>query len=414
MNRYSFITIIILAQLVSFAEAKSLEEVLALAYKANPEIQSSEYELEAEKSLVGAKATLDDPVVGFSTLKRNMRTKYISISQKIEFPAKYILEAKAQKSHAKSFESKLRLKMLEIREQVVSLYYGLYSIQKIIQLTKSNMQAVREFARIAEKKYAAGNSSQGDSMKAHFELTQLEVELIKLNQQEQALQSQMKAVVGDSSWDDLDLNLQKLTVPKFKRTLIHDNVDGLSKQLKESSPKIKSESHKFKAAQFMSSSAKWEFAPDVQLQYQQRISGDPEDSKIYSVGLSIPLWFWKKGAMASAASSRKLAQKFRLEGTTLKLIANIKDLIGKVETGSKTLKIYETSLIPQAQGAFNSTRASYRASKTTFLDLLDSERSLYKVKSGFYKTLQQYIKNLSQLEKQIGFSVSNLAIKVGK
>ena len=161
---------------VSFAgEARSLQEVLELAYQNNPGIIASRHTLNAEESLVTSKATLDDPMIGVSNLNRNVRTQYGTITQKIRFPTKYILQAKAQNSRADSHQSKLDMKRLEVRQKIISLYYTIYSTQKIIRLTKANMQAVKEFARVAEKKYAAGKSPQGDSMKAHFELTQLEL-----------------------------------------------------------------------------------------------------------------------------------------------------------------------------------------------------------------------------------------------
>lgn len=403
---------ILLTHKVSLAgDARTLGEVLDLAYRNNPGIAASRHSLEAEESLVTSKATLDDPMIGVSTLNRNVRTQYGTITQKIRFPTKYALQAKAQSSRADSQRSRLDMKKLEVRQKVTSLYFAIYSAQKIIQLTKANMQAVKEFARVAEKKYAAGKSPQGDSMKAHFELTGLELDLIRLKQEEEALQDNLKAVVNDRSFERLRLTNLKITTPKFLSNEISDSLPELTSTLQGKSPIVKTQSHLLKEAEYKSSLSKWEYAPDFQLQYQQRISGDPEDSKIYSIGVTFPLWFWKKGSEASAASSRRIAQEYRLTDTTQKMIAKVKDLKGKVLTGVKTLKIYETSLIPQAQGAYNSTRGAYRANKTSFLDLLDSERSLYRVKTGFYQSLKQYVTHLSELETHLGFTVSDLSEK---
>ena len=103
-----------------------------------------------------------------------------------------------------------------------------------------------------------------------------------------------------------------------------------------------------------------------------------------------------------------MAQEYKVKDTKLKLIADIKDLKGRVSTGVKTLEIYQTSLIPQAQGSYNSSRSAYQADKTSFLDLLDSERSLYRVKTDYYQSLRQYVSALCILERELGFSVSNL------
>lgn len=412
MNYKYIITIGLLFAQISFAsERTSLQELLDLAYKNNPEILASRYTLDAEKSLITSTATLDDPMFAVTTSDQNMQIQYGTITQKIRFPTKYIYQSKAQSSRVESQRSNLSLKKLEVREKIVTLYYSIYSTQKIIQLTKANMQAVKEFARIAEKKYAAGKSPQGDSMKAHFELTQFELELIRLNQEEQALQDELKAELSDTSFENISLKLLKLPTPKFYDKDVSESLPALSSTLKKKSPIVSSEVHLLKEAEFKSLLSKWEFAPDFELQYRQGISGQLEDSRMYTIGLTVPLWFWKKGSEASAASSRKMSQEYKLTDITQKLIAKVRDLKGKVQTGVKTLSIYETSLIPQAQGAYNSSRAAYRASKTSFLDLLDSERSLYRVQTGFYQSLKQYVQNLSQLETQLGFSVSDLELK---
>lgn len=386
----------------------SLTQVLSRAYEKNASIASFRHSFEAEKSLVTSKATLDDPMIGVNTLRRGMNTQYGTISQKIRFPVKYFLQANAQSSRADSYKAELEAEKMRVRAQVSSLYYSLYSTQKIIQLTEANMQAVKEFARVAEKKYAAGKSPQADSMKAHFELTQLELDLIRLKQEEEGLQESLRAVVNDSELQDLALSGIELPTPTFTSQTLGKDLSALTAQLKNKSPVLKKEESLLEEAQHQSTLASWEFAPDFQLQYQQRISGEPADSKIYSIGITFPLWFWKKSAESSAAASREIAQEFRVTDSTRKLVAKVVDLRGKVEAGSKTLEIYKTSLIPQAQGAYNSSRAAYQANKTSFLDLLDSERSLYRVKTGFFRSLRQYVHQLGELESHLGFSVSNL------
>lgn len=403
---------ILLTHKAGFAsEVRSLDQVLDLAYKNNLKIAASRYSLDTEKSLIVSKATPDDPMIGIFKLDRNSRTQYGTITQRIQFPVKYVLQAKAQSSLADSYQSKLDMKKLEVRRQVISLYYAIYATQKIIQLKKANMQTVREFARVAEKKYAAGKSPQGDSMKAHFELTQLELDLIRLEQEEEALQDNLKTIINQHTLKKLKLVNLKIKTPKFYVNQITDSLPKLTSQLQDKSPTVKIQAHLLQEAKYKSSLSKWKYAPDFQLQYQQRISGLPEDSKSYSIGITLPLWFWKKGYEISAASSRLMAQEHRLTDTIQQMIAKVKDLKGKVLVGVKTLKIYETSLIPQAQGAYNSIRAAYRANKTSFLNLLDSERSLYRVRTSFYQSLKQYVSHLSELEARLGFIVSDVGVK---
>lgn len=388
--------------------AQDLNDLIALAYKNNPGIAAVKKIAEAEESLISSSFSFDDPIIGVSTIDRNVKTHYGTITQKFRFPVKYYLQARIQKGRADSKNANIELEKSIIRQQVISLYFSIYSTQKIILLTKANIQAVREFARVAEKKYAAGKSTQSDSMKAHFELTQLELDLIRLKQEEASLQGELRAILKDDHSPNLDISKRNLSVPVFQKDKISDSLNDLNMSLRQSSPQLKTELNLLEVAKGKSTLAKWEFAPDFQIQYQQRLAGHPSDSKIYSIGITFPLWFWKKGSEASAASSYKMAQEYKVTNMSQKLIAKVQDLKEKASAGEKTLQIYKTSLIPQAQSAYNSTRSSYRANKTSFLDLLDSERSLYRVKTGFYKSLEIYIKNITQLESHMGFTISNI------
>lgn len=415
MKLRQLVSVLMISLLSSAATAEkvpSLEEILDAALAGNPGLASEESLFQAEQSLITAEYTLEDPMLGISTLNRGMETKYAVISQRIRFPMKYYLMGKAQYQRAEAQKSLVKSSRLQLRQQITTLYYAIYSIQKITDLAKANIQAVKEFARVAERRYAAGTATQADSMKAHFEITQLELDLIRLHQENDSLQAELKALIGQDKKDfaDLHFNQVVLEVPRINWAKLNPITEKeIPISLQTTSPGLKVQASLLAMKEHRLSLAQWSYAPDFQLQYQQQISGEPEDSEIFSISLTFPFYFWKKNAEASSASSKKIAQEYRLANETELLMAKVKSLKSKVEAGAKTLEIYNTSLIPQASGAYNSSRAAYRASKATFLDLLDSERSLYSVKAGFFRSLRQHVKNLTELEAELGFSASNLA-----
>ncbi|MEZ4871974.1 MAG: TolC family protein [Bdellovibrionales bacterium] len=399
------ITLLLITESV-FAETYGVFELLQKAYENNSSIKSQMSIVQAEEALIAAKTTLDDPMVGFSTLDRGSETTYGVISQKIRFPIKYYYQNQAQKNKKLAEDTRLDIEKFKVRKNVIELYYGIFSLQKIIQLVEANMQAVREFSRVAERKYAAGQARQGDSMKAHFELTHLELDLIRYKQQEEALQEKLKSVVNDDSLGRLQFGDFELEVPELNLQSLLVSKEELKKSLTNNALQLRTSKYVLDEARSRSTLSKWEFAPDFQLQYQKRLSGEPEDSDIFMVQMSVPFWFWKKTGEATAATAQRMAQEYRLQGQTDELLAKINDLKGRVQTSEKTLKIYKTSLIPQAQGAYSSSKAAYRANKTSFLDLLDSERSLFRVKTGYYQSMQLFVSTLVTLEAELGYEVS--------
>lgn len=383
---------------------KMISEILEMAYDNNPAIQAESANAQAEESLLASTVTPDSPMVGISTLKRGTTTRYGTISQRIEFPAKYYVKGKAQSSRARSAQSSLENIKLQVRQNVISTYFAIYSVEKIILLTRSNIRAVREFARVAEHKYAAGTTPQSDSMKAHLEITQLELDLIRLKQRKESLLAHLRFLVGDEHLEVGDLGKIQYQTPQFDES----RIDKLTQVALQQSPLIQREREKLNEVEWKNALTKWEFAPDIELRYQQQIAGLPSDSNIYSVGLTLPLWFWGKTSKSSAAKFKVLSQKHRLRKQKLETHSKVNELKTKVTAGQKSLKVFETSLLPQAQGAYNSTRSAYKATGKGFLNLLDSERTLYRVKTSFYQTYSQYISSFTELEVYLGQKISDI------
>jgi len=408
MKIFDFYTLFVLSGLVistNHAEASGpdLSDLLRLAMENNPGIQAEKYRRDAEDSRITSSATLDDPMIGLSTLNRGNETRYAVISQKVRFPVKYFLQADIQFHQAEAQAQVLREEELKLRGRVIELYYAIYSTQKTIELTKANIDAVREFARVAERKYAAGKATQSDSMKAHFEITQLELEKIRLEQKENSLQVFLRESINDEEYQRIEFFKQTLTAP-----VLNDRVATENKIDIGSSPLLARADANYEKMESGSALASWEFAPDLQFQYQQRISGNPVDSKIYSINISFPLWFWRKSAESSAAAAGALEAEMRKLQTLRKVHAKAFDLKTSVISDAKAIKIYETSLIPQAVGAYNASQSAYRANKTSFLNLLDSERSLFRVRQSYYQVLEGFVKKLTDLEVMLGSSVSTL------
>jgi outer membrane protein TolC len=53
------------------------------------------------------------------------------------------------------------------------------------------------------------------------------------------------------------------------------------------------------------------------------------------------------------------------------------------------------------------TEAGYKTGKASFLDLLDSQRSLLKIKIGFYRAVADHMKNLADLERAVGIELGD-------
>lgn len=383
-----------------YASEARLSGLVKMGYDQNPLIKSYEQQVSSLEDSATAMSTLSSPSVGVSELDRGMKTQYWTISQKIEFPTKYGLRDDIESKKRDAKEKELANLKLKIRSKVVTLYYALFSVNKIISLTNDDLQKVKEVSRIAETKYAAGKGAMHDTMKAHVLQTQIETDLISLRQEEEALQARLRNYLNQPSTFRVTKFPDKLPLPQVKKKI----------ESEPNSHLVEQKQAEYETAKLQSKLAAWDYAPDFTLRYQDRLSGEPEDSRSIALEMSVPLWFWGKTAAQRSSDHQTAAKKYEVDAVIQETKTKADELFSEVKSQQELLGIMDTALIPQAQTSYSSTLDAYKANKSNFLELLDSERSLLKVQIAYYRMMTQYIENVTDLETTLGKTVSDLAI----
>lgn len=212
--------------------------------------------MRAAESEVLSRATPSSPNVGVSQLNRGNSTLYATIEQKIDFPTKYFLKAKAQGYRADAEESDYEALRLHVRSNVITAYYGLHAVQQIIDLNQQDLSRLKEISRVTESKYASGKAPQHDQMKAHVAQTETETKLIALRQEEQALQAKLGYFIAAGPDFQTNLRGRELSVPDVRSELEKIKLSDMAE-----SPTIAKTKALTRAAETESSLTGWNFAP---------------------------------------------------------------------------------------------------------------------------------------------------------
>ncbi len=389
----------------------TLEKMLSQVMGTNPEIGASTARADAEHSAIRSQYWLDNPKVGLmhernlNLMQQQMGPMTLwSISQEIKFPAKYFLLGSAQKARAKGADEEAQAKKLEVRRKAIGGYFALFATSRIVSLLEAQKETLREVARAAESRRATGAVPQQDEMKAHVEQTKIENELLLAQEELQSMEATLNAILNQDAYQPLALPKQELVTPKLKVA-----VEDIPKLAQANANFVKRTESLVDEASSQKALAILGYAPDFMLTYRQAFINAPANAYAASIEMTIPLWFFmKQSSEVSVAAGRQIEAERNLEKTTRELHSDIRSLSAKVRSREKLLQIYETSLIPQASSTMNSSRAAYQAGRTNFLELLDSERSLYETRIGYYRNLAQYVDGLARLEEMAGTSLSTL------
>lgn len=386
----------------------SLAEALELALTTNAPLSAARAEAEGSRALVGARGSLSSPRVGLMQ-ERNMygsgmgMMRSLSVSQEVLFPPKYFLMAGAQSAEADQAREEYLDKRLELRKRLTEAYVNLFVARKIFTLFEAQRETLREVARIAEVRRATGAVPQQDEMKAHSEQTKLENEIILQEQEVREAEAALNALLNRPAETAIEVS-GAFVKPELR--LAGRDPQELAVR---NSKSISSRRFATESAARTRALSKWAFVPDFMLSYRKPVEGAPKDAYAFGIELSVPLWFFfRERNEARAASARLASAEAGLEGALLQARADVKSLKARAESANKVLRVYETSLIPQATSTLNSSRAAYSAGRVGFQELLDSERSLYDARIASLRMLAKYISSLADLERVVGTSLSSL------
>lgn len=383
-------------------DALTLPAVLEAARRDAPSVRAAAMHRDAERALVKSEATPEKPMlelerargpVGSSPLDGPEKTW--SVSQQLPFPTTLLHRGRAASFEADAAAALSRRAVVEAGARAREAYADLYEAERSAALLDEIVELLRRFSRVAESKYAAGKGTQMDALKAQLELTRM------LNEKAlaQAAVAGARAALNAAMGREEDGALPALAPPASAvpaaswtelRALALAENPGLAA--------ADGEARKARAERSMKRS---EWLPDVTVRYRRRAENGMR-SHDASLGLSLPLWFWKQaGAASHAGYEARYAEALR-DGEKLEVLAAVRGAHASVLTEDRLREVYRTTMIPQAESALRSAEAAYQADRAGFLDLLDAGRSLVTARLESVAHEADFERALADLSRAVG------------
>jgi len=192
--------------------------------------------------------------------------------------------------------------------------------------------------------------------------------------------------------------------------------DLLSGKAHETSPEMNAAFERIEEREKRVHAAKKEYWPDITLGAGYgNVSGrnDPagrqfpppdngKDVWSLSVGVNLPIGRRQRDAAVLEATEAMTAAKQDYRARRISVEAAIRSLTFRLRTIEDQTRLFEGTLLPQAEQALRASEAAYSTGAASVLDLLDSERMLLDVKLGLAGFQADYMKTLAKLERAIG------------
>jgi outer membrane protein TolC len=387
-----------------------LEDLIDEALRNNPGIQAAYNNWQAAREKIKQVSSLPDPMASYTYFGENVETKVgpqeakYGLSQKIPFPGKLGLKAKAQSKRAEILREQYEATKREIIKSVKFIYYDIFWVDKAIQVTEEEKIILESLEKVAQRKYESDLTPQQDVIKAQVELSKLIDKLFLLKQNRKSLVAKMNNILNRPKGTELG-RIGSLEPQEFKYQL-----DQLHKIAQESRQELLAANLDIERAEYEKALGRLNYFPDFTLGFDYiQVGGgkttqpnDGQDAWMGRVAINVPIWFDKLAAQLREKKADLEASRKKYENVENSISFEVEDLYFKIITYRDIISLYKTALIPQTEQSFEAAKTSYETGKVDFLNWLDSERVLLQTRLAYYKAIVDYQKSIAFLERVVG------------
>ena len=397
------------------AKAATLDDLVAEALAANPEIKASEARWEMFTAKARQAGTFDDPMLmlGIDSalvrdpfdFDRDMTTsKVIGISQMVPYFGKRALAREAATLEAEATRWEVEERKLELAAMVKERWYQLYLTDRSLVVLERSLLTLDELVRFTEAMYGVGQGRQADVLRAQVERSKMEEMRLVLQQQRRSLEAGLNTLLSRPVTSEVP------TIDHAELTATSLDAAELERLAEEHRPLLRSLVARIDKSKAERALADKEFYPDFTLafEYMQKesIMDDPGyDMYNASVSFNLPVQRERRHAMVaeSDAAQRMAGEELNMTRNNIRQV--IANLLAQLERDRKMAGLYREGILPQAGATLESSLAAYRAGKGEFMQVLDSRMALFNVERDYYKAVAEHQMELARLEATVGVAL---------
>lgn len=387
-----------------------LSGFIQVALNENPYIQAAEKEWQAALEGIPQAKSLPDPMLSYSHFGQSIETRLgpqrdkISVSQKFPFFGKQSIRGEVARSQAWILEAQYRAVQADVVLKVKQAYFSLYWFDRALQISQEEKEVLQRLTRVAQKKYETGQATQQDVLKAQLEISKVLDKILSLKQRRKAVEAELNALLNRPAETSVGI-VDEIEVPEIQVDLAE-----LYEWAKHNRPELKKVQHLIERNEKSLKLAKKNYYPDFNIMFDYFVIGggttaqpdDGRDAWMGSVGINIPLWRKRLRASEAEEATKLKASENLYRNAENETFSRVNELYFEVKTVEDQIKLYQYSLLPQAEQSFKASEIGYLAGKVDFLNLLESERMVLMVKTSYHKTISDLRKSLARLERVVG------------
>jgi multidrug efflux system outer membrane protein len=298
-----------------------------------------------------------------------------------------------------------RATQISLIAEVATAYLTWGADQEQLALSRQTLQSRSESYELTQRRFKLGNVSELTLRQVQTSVDTARVDVARYSKQIAQDRNALVLLVGAAVPDELTPDLLSDTI-----TISKDLPAGLPSDLLQRRPDILQAEHQLKAAHFNIGAARAAFYPRITLTGSAGTSS-AELSGLFNAGsstwsfipqITIPLFAGGANkANLDAARVRQRIDVAQYEHSIQSAFREVADALAERSTMNEQLAARQ-SLLDATTASFKLSQARYERGVDSYLDVLDSQRSLYSAQQGLIETRLQQLANTVTLYKTLG------------
>ncbi len=382
----------------------TLGQALSLALLRNPALAAFSYEIRLKEAQALQASLLPNPEValelenfagngpvsGFDATETTLQ-----LSQQIQLAGK-----RAKRTRAAVLEGDLaswdyEMRRLELFAEVVQAYTAVVAAQERVQLNEELIKIAEKFLQSIEQRVKAGKISPARMARARVELVNTRIELNRSRAELETARQQLA-----STWGSMQPQFERVA-GKLDSIVALPPLEKLLQSISDN-PRIARWAVAMEQRRAALELARANRIPDPIVSAGVRHLNEINSSALVA-GLSIPLPFFDRNQGNIQEAQFRLKQaEYQQKATVVQVQRRVTEIYNALSASFQEVRDLKAMALPEAEEAFRVIQQGYTMGKFDFLDVLDAQRTLFRVRGQYLSALRTYHQNSAELEKMIG------------
>jgi len=396
------------------AGPRPVEEYVRFALSQNAGVQAARKRMEAAAMRVPQAASLKDPMLDVTgwpffpnvpqTASGRM-TVDIMVSQQVPWFGKLDTQAAAAEEEVNAARAQLAAAELKTIEEVKRAYYELYFLQRAIRVIQQDREILADLIEVANALYTTDKTSQQDVLRLQAEFSNVDGELIRMEQLRAASQADLAQVLHISPETPLAA-VEELSPEDVPRDL-----ELLYRQAVASRPELHAMLAEIERDRRMADRARLEYFPDATFKFgwgemstggALAASADGIDNLTVGLSINLPVYRRRLDAAVHEAEATVVATAREYDQMKDETQRDVKRLFTQAASQRDLEELFRESIILKTRQALEVTVRQYQAGDVEFADLIANWRELLRFHITHLQLEAQLRQTLASLERVVG------------